>query len=509
MTSWNKSAALILSLVSLPLAFGSSLGCSGTPAGSTGKLSGIPKAGDQPEAPQIVPVGDVPPEVRALTGKILAVAARIRHLRVKAPVNLSVLSGADLVGIVKKHVKEEIPPEVIRAEGTLFETLGLTPAGYKYEEETYGLLEEELAGLYMPEAKTMYLASTVKGDELGETLAHELVHALQDQYFDIGGKMKYQAGASDALGALQALAEGDATSAMIDELIYAKKGEEGLAQMTAADLPDRGAEEFLEEALKDKKPDAALKRAPRFIAVGLIAPYADGLTFVNAVRRRGGWEAVNAAWGKPPASTEQLLHLDKYDAAEKPVLVPFATGAALGTGWTKAHDDVFGEQEGRIAFAEWMSLPGSHRAATGWGGDHVTMYDSGDQHAVAWRILFDDEADAKDAAQLLSLGWGKAYGTSQVKGDLEIWGAPIKAPPPPLPAGKEKPTGEKKAPPPPPKGKLPQLPDATNQPQPGTPPPVLVPMKGCRGLQTAGKGVTLFAGVPCDKISAWSAEVAK
>ena len=47
--------------------------------------------------------------------------------------------------------------------------------------------------------------------------------------------------------------------------------------------------------------------------------------FVNALRRRslakrgvagGGWDAVDEAWRSPPTTTEQLLHMAKYDAHE-------------------------------------------------------------------------------------------------------------------------------------------------------------------------------------------------
>ena len=62
----------------------------------------------------------------------------------------------------------------------------------------------------------MYLASDLQDRAADATLAHELVHALQDQYYDLGPRLSYQPEANDRESAVQALAEGDATSAMMD-----------------------------------------------------------------------------------------------------------------------------------------------------------------------------------------------------------------------------------------------------------------------------------------------------
>ena len=503
--------------------------------GCAGAGSGAPHLGapiDPRSQPKTAPigielVGDVPPQVASMTGRIWSLAARARRLQPRAPVKLQVLSPSALVGVVKAHVKDDVPADMIRAEGRCFETLGLLPPHYEYEKETYALLEEELAGLYMPDDRTMYVATGIADDELEATLSHELVHALQDQHFQIGARMKYKPGAADALGALQGLAEGDATSAMIDEVILARKGEEGLAAMSAPDLPDRDAEDFLRESLGDKRPDAAIRRAPRFLALDLVSPYADGLAFVNALRRRGGWDAVDMAWQKPPVTSEQLLHVDKFDAYEPAVEVPVATAGALGAGWSKTYDDVFGEGAGRLAFGEWMSVATSKRAAAGWGGDRVTMFEKGGDHAVAWRIVFDDDAQAKEAATALEVGWTSAFGAPQQTGSASILAlvfggavAPLAPPVDATPAGKKpgalsspkpakKPAGSVEA-----GGTLPPLPEATPTPTSTALPsagaaPAKTPLPGCHALVRAGRAVTLLAGAPCGVAAAWSTEMGK
>ena len=44
--------------------------------------------------------------------------------------------------------------------------------------------------------------------------------------------------------------------------------------------------------------------------------HVDGLLFVARVRAHRPWSAVDALWSEPPASSEQILHPEKYDACE-------------------------------------------------------------------------------------------------------------------------------------------------------------------------------------------------
>jgi hypothetical protein len=477
------------------------LSCGGG-AETLGKLHGPPLS-KATGGPGIITIGEVPENVKALTAEIWQLASQARRLTPKEPVKLAVLAPNDLVGVVKKHVAAEVPPEVIRGEGRCYAALGLVPYDYDYEAETYLMLEDELAGLYIPEDKTMYVAKGLAGADLEATLSHELVHALQDQYFSVGKKMKYEPGASDALGAMQALAEGDATSAMIDELVLADGGAEALAHKSAVDIADKDAEDLSKDDGKKK----LAHKTPRFLALGLVAPYADGMRFVNGLRRRGGWKAVDAAWAKPPTTSEQILHLEKYDLAEPAVVVGSSTAVALGPGWKMTFDDVFGEAEGRLALAEWLDLASSKRAAKGWGGDRVTLFEEGEKRAVAWRIFFDDDKEAIEAFTLLSVGWGTTFGTpastSAEGADLQIYGTLPSAPSPtkeaPKPTPGKKPAPAASALPP-----LPPLPDA-----PGVKPAKPPPPPGCRALRRMGKEVDLLAGAPCTSITAWSKEVGK
>jgi hypothetical protein len=372
--------------------------------------------------------------------EFLARVAVVRHLEARAVVEARELDRTALIESVKQHVAREIPPDVIRNQGELLVGFGLVPPDYDYEEGAFRLLEAQLAGFYEPHDKKMYLAADLPDRAADATLAHELVHALQDQHFDLGTRLAYTPEANDRESALQALAEGDATSAMMDLLVKD-------AKKRAIDVPD---DLFVAEVEGSMTGSPEVASVPRVLRSSLVAPYVDGVLFVHALRRRGiarasatgagddgGWSAVDDAWRHPPVSTEQLLHLAKYDAHELPEEI--AVPAAPGAGWATTYDDVFGEEGLRIALEEWMPKKSAAMVAQGWGGDRAALFRAevgskgagspvagptapvgqatGTPLAAAWHIRFDpgakdSDGEAREAFKALAEALHAAPGAS-------------------------------------------------------------------------------------------------
>jgi hypothetical protein len=299
------------------------------------------------------------------------------------------LGRGELIARVRDHVSRELPPEAIRDEGLAMQLFGFLPTRFDYETAEYQLLEEQLAGYYEPADQTMYMASDLGDDEATATLAHELVHALQDQHWDLEGRSKYRPGDGDRSEAVSALAEGDATSAMFDVMIArALPG----SRRSAAEIPDQV---FIEQIRRGMSQGPGAD-APRIMRSSLAAPYIYGTVFVNELRRRGGWAEVNRAWDNAPTTTEQILHVDKWDAHEPPIAVSPPMFTTLGHGWAVADEDSEGELGARIAFEEWMDPAVAAEVSGGWGGDRGVLLSSGDRVAFAWKLRFDDSA-TKDA----------------------------------------------------------------------------------------------------------------
>jgi hypothetical protein len=344
--------------------------------------------------------------------------AAVRRLQPRASVQAKVLDRAALIDSVKQHVLREVPRDVIRNQGELLVGFGMVPPDFDYEQGAFTLLEAQLAGFYEPHDKRMYLAADLEDRVADATLAHELVHALQDQHYDLGSKLSYQPEANDRESAIQALAEGDATSAMMD-LMFVDSGRR------STDIPDDVFAAEVESSMKSSSD------VPRVLRDSLVAPYVDGVTFVNALRRRGlsrqgaasgGWSAVDEAWRSPPTTTEQILHLDKYDAREP--AESLSSPASPAGNWSIAYDDVFGEEGVRIAVEEWMSKKSAVLFAEGWAGDRVALFRKAPDPAtgsandstlaVAWEIRFDrssgqdGDAKARQAFKILAAAFPSA-----------------------------------------------------------------------------------------------------
>jgi hypothetical protein len=292
------------------------------------------------------------------------------------------LDRPSLIARVKEHVSRELPPEAIRHEGLVLGLFGFIPTRFDYEAAEYQLLQEQLAGYYEPSDGTMYMASDLGDEDADATLAHELVHALQDQRWNLGERSKYRPGDGDRSEAVSALAEGDATSAMYDVMLARMAPGAG---KSAIDLPDDVFAEQIRTLMKEG-PGAD---APHVMRTSLAAPYIYGTLFVHALRRRGGWEAVNRAWDDPPSTSEQILHVDKWLSHEPPIAVPAPTFAALGPGWKSADEDSEGELGARIAFEEWMDPRAAAAASTDWAGDRGILVTNGDGAAFAWKLRYD------------------------------------------------------------------------------------------------------------------------
>ena len=76
----------------------------------------------------------------------------------------------------------------------------------------------------------------------------------------------------------------------------------------------------------------------------MIFPYLVGWSSAP-VTNDGGWDALDAAYGRPPQSTEQVLHPGKYrDEPDAPMAVDLGELEA-GEGWAEAGRNVVGEMQ--------------------------------------------------------------------------------------------------------------------------------------------------------------------
>ena len=141
---------------------------------------------------------------------------------------------------------------------------------------------------YDPDSKAVYVRGTGAFTiETRVTLAHELTHVLQDQYFDLPKLQKQAAdsktGSSDAF---TALVEGDAVR--VQNLYLAAQsrgGPQGLRPAVRPGLASRGS--------------ARTKDIPAVVGTLFGAPYIFGPQIVGVLKTTGGNAAINAALTGP------------------------------------------------------------------------------------------------------------------------------------------------------------------------------------------------------------------
>ncbi|MEZ4299727.1 MAG: DUF6782 family putative metallopeptidase [Polyangiaceae bacterium] len=348
------------------------------------------------------------PKEDALFREILARVSKARGLPVLSEVKLQTLDREAVGKRIREHAARELPPDVLAHETEALVALGLVAPSYNGEDGMFELITMSITGFYEPDDRAMYLTADLSDDERVETLVHELVHALQDQHFGLGPMLKYAPGDDERLAAGHALAEGDATAATFE----LAAGEQATPDEARFAVRARRAIE------------AIAPEVPAVLRESLVAPYVDGFAFVQGLRRRGGFAAVDAAWKAPPQTTEQVLHLDKYDAKEAPVAVAAPSLAPLtrakdGRTWKEAYSQVIGEQGLRIVLEAWTDREAATKAAAGWGGDRYVLAagegKAAGETALAWHVSFDTEADAKEMAAVLR---AQAHGTCVARPDV-------------------------------------------------------------------------------------------
>jgi hypothetical protein len=174
-----------------------------------------------------------------------------------------------------------------------------------------------------------------------------------------------------------------------------------------------------------------LADAPLVLRESLLFPYLRGLNFIAHFLKHHSWKRIDEIYGKPPASTEQVLHPEKYESSEQPVAIASAPLPTL-KDYTGAYDNVMGELGISVVLRQ-HGIPDDKaaEAARGWGGDRFVVYTPpGHKNKVSGTVgvlytVWDDPADAVELFEALthampSLAGGKAIATSNERVDYEM-----------------------------------------------------------------------------------------
>jgi hypothetical protein len=199
----------------------------------------------------------------------------------------------------------------------------------------------------------------------------------------------------DTLLARSALIEGDATAAMMD---YVRKG---LRQPPIAKMESVAG--IMMQNLAGGGFSPSLGKVPQSLQLALYFPYTSGLRFAHELLKRGGYTAIDEAFKRPPVSTSQILHPEKYfDLKYKPVEID---ETALASGCKIEHRDTIGEFLISALLSQHSAdKQAVSKAAAGWSGDRVLITRCADgARKFRWKIVWESAEDLEEFLALYPL----------------------------------------------------------------------------------------------------------
>jgi hypothetical protein len=272
----------------------------------------------------------------------------------------------------------DYPPDQQDYDQTLYRALGLLGSDESLRPLLLESQTRNVLGLYDPLARVLYARS---GPRARAAVLHELVHALQDQAFDLRRLSSLRGGSRDAAAAASAAVEGDA--------------------LFATNL--FGGRTL---AVADRRAAAATTPMESFLSLEHDFPYATGLRFVATLHNLGGNRAVFSALRTFPKSTKQVFHVDAFLTREEPE--PVELSATAG-GLPLVRSDTFGELDVRALLATFH-VPGLDRAATGWTGGRTGIYRDGTgRMAVVVDLSWETDLDAARWSEAVGVYVNEAF----------------------------------------------------------------------------------------------------
>lgn len=294
---------------------------------------------------------------------------------------------------VRAFVMEQLTSERARAqlEGqqSAYRVLGLIPDTLQLMGLLQRLLEEQIIGYYDPKTKTLYVVDGASQLLLEQTVTHELVHALQDQYVSIDS-IQGSTEDADRSAAAQAILEGQAVfeSLLLDE-------------NTGPMLKMPGGWDRIRDAIRDGQGGMPVfSSAPRAVREGLLFPYLGGADFVRRfIERRPAKELLTDL----PVSTKQILNDAAYFTDDRAARdVPTAVTLPAPSSGTVTYTNDFGEFETRLILVQHLKDDAvARRGGGGIDGDRYAIVKLPAGDALVWATVWDSPVDAADFLDLM------------------------------------------------------------------------------------------------------------
>jgi len=308
-----------------------------------------------------------PQDLLAQADEVLQQMSQITGLPIKAPLKKQVISRPEIEKYLTQNLHEEMTPAEIHAQEALVRALGLVSRDFNLEKFLISFYTEQAAGFYDSKRKTMFIADWIPAELQTMTLSHELTHALQDQSWDLDSFMHATRDDDDASSARQAVVEGYATAAMMQQ----KTGPLEPGQMSSI-APVMGS--VISQQL-DQFPE--LSKAPYFFRVQAFFPYVQGMGFIQAGLQLGDWKGLNQLFERPPETTKQIFEPQTYFHHQAFPRIALAHPPALEgmAGLRFLRDNAMGELGYYSLLGQLISEDEAKTLGPSWLADRYLLYE--------------------------------------------------------------------------------------------------------------------------------------
>ncbi|HVL92675.1 MAG TPA: hypothetical protein VM264_04955 [Acidimicrobiales bacterium] len=312
--------------------------------------------------------------VRAVLPGLVAFVEDARGLEFRREVDVELLDD-DAFQERLGSSDDEARKEIEDAQAVL-QAMGLVAPGLDLVAAVDRFAGEAVLGFYDAETDELVVRGMAATPLVRTTLVHELVHALEDQHFDLD---RPDLGDEEA-AAFQALAEGSA--AVVEE-----------RYVDSLSPSERRAAEGAELARGRALPGDV----PEVVQIAFGFPYVFGPDLVRALLEAGGQERLDQAFAEPPRSTEHVLEPARYLAGDdpRPVRQPPADRPAFDDGEIGALFLI-------LMLRAELTDRQAGEAAQGWGGDRYVAWRDGERACVRMSFVMDTPRDADELEDALA-----------------------------------------------------------------------------------------------------------
>lgn len=260
----------------------------------------------------------------SLVDELLKFSSQESGLPIKGDVKRQLTTRAAVEHYLSERFDEDEDAKRMQRSEIVLKKFGLLDRDFNLKPFLLALLKEQIEAYYDPKTKTVNMLDWISVDEQKPVLAHELMHALQDQHLNLE-KWSDQSPSdvsltasedSDHLAkdeldtAREAVTEGQATAVMMDNI---------LKPMGKSLIGDPEIVDFIKSQMAGSDNSPMLARAPLLLSESLLFPYREGLSFEQDVwMDRGQTAAFTGALDRPPSSSWEIMNPREYEQGHVP-----------------------------------------------------------------------------------------------------------------------------------------------------------------------------------------------